>query len=342
MAVKDQKKKAQYGKIAAILASWMLIIAAMTWPEAVANAVQKALEQWYHGVAPALFPFMLLMPLIICPEAISMYGKILGRLTNKLFRLPGGVAPAIVIGMVAGSPAGVIAVGSAAQKAGLEKRQLLRIASCTCGLSPVFLISGIGSGILNRPDIGKMLFITQLITQIITLTATRYMRGDEKINLENIKSEDNGVSTAVISVLTIAGYMVLFNVLATVINQIIEGKAADFIICALEISIGAGKIAEINSSETVKMMILAGLCGFGGICIYAQNMKILAKYGITNMEYLIFKLINALLSTGIMGVQICFKGDYSWHMPEFSLSFVSLIAIILIIPALKGLKKSFS
>ena len=342
MAVKDQKKTVRYGKIAAIIAAWMLIIAAMNWPDDVANAVQKALEQWYHGVAPALFPFMLVMPLLICPEAIHMYEKIFGRLTRVLFGLPGCIAPAVVIGMVAGSPAGVIAVGSAAQKAGLEKKKFLRVAACTCGLSPSFLISGIGAGILKSPDIGKMLFVTQMITQMIMLTVTRGMRGGGKTDIENAQIEDNAVRTAVMSVLTIAGYMVLFNVLAAVIDQIIEGIAADYLICALEISMGAGKIAEMHLNETAEMMALAGLCGFGGICICAQNMKILAKYRIANIEYLLLKLTNALLSACVMGVQICLKRDYSWRTPEFSLSFMSLIAVILIIPVLKGLNKSIS
>ena len=75
-------------------------------PEAAANGAREAMAQWYYAVAPSLFPFMALMPLLTCPEAARAYERLLGRAMRALFRLPGAAAPAMIAGMAAGSPAG--------------------------------------------------------------------------------------------------------------------------------------------------------------------------------------------------------------------------------------------
>ena len=87
----------------------LAVAALLVFPETVLTAAQQAMYSWYSSVAPALFPFMALLPLLTCRESARIYERLLGRLTRAVFRLPGAAAPAVVVGMTAGSPAGAIA-----------------------------------------------------------------------------------------------------------------------------------------------------------------------------------------------------------------------------------------
>ena len=91
--------------IFALIALVLLLI----YPETALNAVQGAARAWAESVAPAMFPYLLLLPLLTCRESMRAYERLFGRPLGALFHLPGSAAPAIVIGMLAGSPAGAIA-----------------------------------------------------------------------------------------------------------------------------------------------------------------------------------------------------------------------------------------
>ena len=47
------------------------LLAAM--PEVALNAAREAMASWASSVAPALFPFMALMPLLTCDDAARAY-----------------------------------------------------------------------------------------------------------------------------------------------------------------------------------------------------------------------------------------------------------------------------
>lgn len=61
---------------------WMLGAALagllLAFPRDAAEAARGAMLQWYQTVAPALFPFMALLPLLTCAESLQLYGALLG------------------------------------------------------------------------------------------------------------------------------------------------------------------------------------------------------------------------------------------------------------------------
>ena len=198
--------------------AYLMIVLLLKWPDTAAQAVGIALEQWYRSVAPALLPFMMLMPMITSSEAVYMYERLLGRAAQMLFGLPGSAAPAIIIGMIAGSPAGVIAASKTAEQTKMGNGQLLRIAACACGLSPAFLITGIGVGMTGETSVGVMLLRTQICTQIIMLLATGKVPHGQII--QKSESEGNAAAEALLPIINVAGYMAFFSVLSALISKI--------------------------------------------------------------------------------------------------------------------------
>ena len=71
----------------------LLMALLLSRPQAAAQAAARAMAHWYAAVAPSVFPFLALMPLLTCREAARVYERALGRAMGALFDLPGAKSP---------------------------------------------------------------------------------------------------------------------------------------------------------------------------------------------------------------------------------------------------------
>ena len=189
-------------------------------PREAALGAAQALSHWYASVVPALLPFLVLMPLLTCSEAVYTYKKLLGRVVERALCLPGSAASAMVIGMLAGMPAGAIAARGVAARSGMDRGQLQRLVFASSGFSPAFLVAGIGMGMLKDVAMGWRLLAAQLLTQ---LTLGLLLRNAWKDRLQPVgeASPGEGERPPVLAVLTVGGYMALFGALAVSVGSIV-------------------------------------------------------------------------------------------------------------------------
>ena len=315
-----------------------LSVLLLSMPEVCLNAAREAMLAWYMSVAPALFPFMALMPMLTSPAAARGYERLPGRLMQFLFNLPGAAAPAVVIGMVAGSPAGAAAAVRTCAAAGLTGADAARLTMCCCGLSPAFLITGVGAAMLGNPADGTLLLRAQILSQLTMLAATRRTQPSEPVQYEETENAD-GVGCAVTAVLGVCGYMVLFNIAAAVIARLLRSEIAGLAaLCLLDLPSGARALAALNIGREGKLLLLAATCGLGGGCIAAQNLAACKNVGISKVKYLCARASHAVLMTGFTALQLSRNSRFAGKIPE-PLEFSALIAVILLVPALISLKK---
>ena len=271
-------------------------------PQAAALGAAEALANWYACVAPALFPFMALMPLLTSPEATDAYERALGGVMRRVFRLPGAAASAVVIGLVAGAPAGTVAARRVASRCGMNRGQLRRLVASISGFSPAFLIVGIGAGMLGSVGMGWRLLAAQALTQLTLLLLTRRTWADSTEPVEEGENApaDRPIREAVLAVLTIGGYMALFGALTMAARGYMGQAAANALLCVMDVPSGARLIARLPMSADARLVILAGLCGFGGACVAAQNMGALGTCGPRAHEYMGVRTLAAALCAGYM------------------------------------------
>ena len=327
----------------------MLAALLLSKPQAAALGAAQAMAQWYENIAPALFPFLALMPLLTCEEAAGVYERALGRVMKTLFRLPGAAAPAMVIGMVAGTPAGAIAARRIAARSGMNQGQLLRLVAVTSGLSPAFLIGGIGAGMLDNMQMGWVLLRAQLLCQTtMALLLRRAWPGRVKPVLEAArKSEEQPVREAVFAVLTICGYMALFGALTFAVRYFLGRGIADALLCVLDMPSGVRLLTASGMSDTKRMILLAALCGFGGVCIGVQTLGALAGCGIRAMELFELRLCAAVLNAVYTALQLrLLDGRGMDFLAEISgisaLQTAALAVVALSVPVLVKIGKSIS
>lgn len=285
-----------------------LMIVFLWRPAAAVEGAREAMAQWYYAVAPALFPFMLLLPMIQCAEALSFYEKALGDAMKRLFNLPGPAASAVMVGMLAGSPAGCAAARRAAADGHMDAGQLTRLAAAVGGVSPAFLVSGVGASMLGSARLGWVLLRTQLVVQIVMLFMLRPLDGGTRIpagtdvNTEN----DNPMTGALVAILSVAGYMAFFGALTRVVRSVVGEAAGSALLCAMEVSSGARAISAMDLDTPVKLIALSALTGFGGLCVGMQNYSFLKEMGVKLWVFLAARLEAGLMSAAITFIQ------FSW------------------------------
>ena len=271
-------------------------------PGAAAQGAAGAMVQWYASVVPALFPFLALMPLLTCEEAVAAYEALLARPMRRCFNLPGAAAPGMMIGLVAGTPAGAMAARDIAVRAGLNRGQLQRLAMATAGFSPAFLVSGIGASMLNSPAMGWRLVGAQLLTQISLLLLLKHswVLRTAPVCSSVSTMEERLIRGAMLGVLTICGYMMLFGALTSALGAWVGQIPAKALLCLLDVPSSALWVSGMALPESVKLPLLAGLCGFGGLCVIAQSLGVLKGCGVKALEYICVRALAGLLCASYM------------------------------------------
>ena len=269
-----------------------VIIAILIRPQASVDGARRAMLLWSSTVAPSLFPFFALMPVLTGPEACMAYNRLFSGLMGRLFHLPGSAAPAVVIGMLAGSPGGAIAVRRIAST---EKIPAKRLSLALTGVSPAYLVLGVGCGIFGSAVTGWKLAFIQAGIQLALLILLQAFELEEKHEIESVQLR-SGILAAVESMMAICGYMVIFGAVANVLSSLVGESAGTALLLICDLPGGLARLGNGN------MLLSCAAIGFAGLCIGAQNLDIMKECGIKPGEYFAVRAIAGALFACIAGV----------------------------------------
>ncbi len=315
-----------------------LVFLMMVWPGEALSAAQGAMRAWAQSVGPSLFPFLALLPALTCQEAQCFYKRLLGRLMRPLFRLPGNAAAALFVGLLAGSPAGALAVERVS--GGMRRGEAKRLGLMCAGVSPVYLISGVGAALFGSVELGLWLAAAQAAAQIMLGLALRGRFAAETQLLPQAPDREGqpSVRAAVASVLQVCGYMALFSVGAAMVAKLAGGMAGDYLLYIADMPSGLARAAERGASWP----LAAAVAGFGGLCIATQNMAVLGALGVRWWEYLAARSFVAGICALTIGLRFSLPGAAAPAMATFkagALETSTLGAMLLLIPALLAVSR---
>lgn len=266
----------------------------LAFPGRALDAALRAMEIWYRSVAPALFPFAAVMPYLTSAQARAVYDKLLGAPTRRLFCLPGRCASAIVTGLFAGSPGGALAVARVAAAEGLDPGRAARLAGIACAMGPVYIVSAVGVALMGSPEEGWRLAVSQLMALFITgvafsrawQSAARLKPAPESAPAEG----ERPILAAALAMLRVCGYMIVFSVGCAIFEELARVSILPLALAADLTSALPDAVVKGAPGE-----LMAAAIGFGGICIMAQNMSVLAPVGVTWPRMLAQKAMSAAM-----------------------------------------------
>lgn len=253
------------------------------FPDAAMESARASAQVFVAGVMPALFPMMVLCRLLPCPAH--------GEHSHAM-------AGATVFSFLSGSPASAQRV-RLLNDAGLVPVQRLLPLLCVCGvMSPMFFVGTLAGWTGLRAAMWAMLAVhwvgALIVGGLLYLCSERLQRrraARQRMSGQPLPaarsqpriSLTEAITLAAQSLLAVCGAMMLFSIAAGVLRaallKLFPGWVAQkpLAVAWALLEIGGGASAVLEAWETPPLVLLSGLCAFGGLSIWMQNLLFVSK-----------------------------------------------------------------
>ena len=308
-------------------------------------SARNGLVLWATAVVPSLFPFFVATELLSYTNIISLLGKYFNKIMRPLFGVPGEASFAFLMGLISGYPVGAKIVSTFEENGICTKEEAERMLAFTNNSGPLFIIGTVGISLFGNAKIGILLFVTHVLSCItvgILLNIISHFKNSKNFSNRkgnylnkkfsrystNSKNEVIGfsslgeilgksITSATSTVLLIGGFVVIFSVVISILNQsgIIDFASTVFspVLSVFKIptefagSIASGIVELTNGVNLVasvslevlpiKIILCAFLLGFGGFSVLLQVFSIISKCGLSIKTYFIGKLLQGVIAS---------------------------------------------
>lgn len=300
------------------------------------ESVKQSSAIFLQSVFPSLFPFILFTNIILNTNITNILDKVIGKSISYIFNIPKNSSIAIITGFLCGFPMGAKSVatlyGNGEINYTTAKKLLFFVNNC----NPSFILSTIGLSMFYNIKIGILLLISHYIASIIMgIIYTRLNlhtiihEKDDFLNSFNEKSGKTyvkdetffniikkGISSSFITLGTILGFIIIFNLLFSVIKTYLLKLNIDNIIiatisCIFEVTKGCSDISNLNSSLDLKLILSSFGLGFSGLCIIAQIYSTISDFKFKFSDIIIPKFIQGIISAQITYILIKFTNIFN-------------------------------
>lgn len=297
------------------------------------SAAKNGLKLWANNVVPALLPFFIATELLGYTNVISILGKFLNKLMRPIFNVPGEGSFALLMGIISGYPIGAKIVTKFREEGTCTKEECERLLAFTNNSGPLFILGTVGISLFADTTTGILLLFTHILACLSVGFIFRFWKRNihtpthpsssiasqptKKATFSNLGEVlGNSIKSSISTVLMIGGFVVLFSVIISILEQshVIDlsaniltpilhslGISSDFSIPLvngmLELTNGVKQIAGIACRTLSTNVVLCSfLLGFGGISVLLQVFSIVSKTDISIFPYFLGKLLQGALA----------------------------------------------
>lgn len=296
-------------------------------------AAKNGLLLWATSVVPSLLPFFIATELLGYTNIVSTLGKLLNKFMRPIFNVPGEGAFALIMGIISGYPVGAKIVSNLKEQGICTNEECERLLAFTNNSGPLFIIGTVGVSLFSSSKVGFQLFIVHLISCLLvgfvfrwwkynssksSFRHTRFASSIDSLSFNNLGAVlSTSIQSAIHSVVLIGGFVVLFSVIISMLNNskiinLLSSSITPFlnflhipnifsssiITGIIEVTNGI-KIAAIPYNS-ISIVICSFLLGFGGISVLLQVLSITSKSKISIKPYVLGKLLQACFSAIFM------------------------------------------
>jgi sporulation integral membrane protein YlbJ len=311
-----KRKKLNYALFLILL---FLIITLSIFPERYSKSTYKGVILWGTAVLPSLLPYFFLTALLSKTGVLSEFGNTLTPLTKKPFRLGGISVYAFFTSVLSGYPVGSKIVSDLKKSNAISLGEAHRLSLLCSTSGPLFIIGAVGLCMFKDKTLGFILYITHVLSAILTALIFRNAGGDPKCNFSKILTEkdDNAlydaIYSSVISVLIVGGFVSVFFVVSEILTDFKILYPLTLLVTAVLKPLGAdleiGKAFSVGLIEFTKgsQMLSQAVCPltvslscflitFGGLSVIMQSLVFLKKANVKTGFFILGKLVQATIS----------------------------------------------
>ncbi len=301
--------------------------ALIIFPKETAEAARNAISICAVSVIPSLFPFFFVSRLMTGLGFPHMLGKFLSPAMFPAFKLSGTGSSALILGLLGGYPVGAATVSELYESKLLSKEESEHLLAFCNNAGPAFIIGAVGAGVFASAKVGISLFIIHVLSAISVGLILRHFAPKTSANRAVGHAEKSfssvftsSVSGALSSSLAISAYIILFSVIAKMLELFyISPFFSDVLFSFFKIpkpiseaflkglfEITSGLFGLSAYKDVNKAFILSAfLLGFGGMSVHFQTLGVIEKSGLSPKKYFLGKLMQ-----GFFGALYAFAASF--------------------------------
>ncbi|MBO5065531.1 MAG: hypothetical protein J6D06_05385 [Clostridia bacterium] len=276
----------------------MCITGLLLYPTETAGGIKDGLLLTANNLIPSLFPFMVLSSYLVESSVSDVLAKITNRFSSKVFKTNGYGMCAVIMSFIGGYPIGAKITADFYKNGKLTKNQAQSLLLWSVNPGFAFVILAVGSFMYARIKIGIILYISLVISALITGLAVSFFTkrtysppviiADE--NKKNLLVE--AVNSSGKSMLTICGWVLIFSAAGALFSKILPPSGAIVFRALAEVTTGCRTAAEAN----LPLPITCGILGFGGFAVFFQITEYLQQCSLNPKLFFCTRLINGALA----------------------------------------------
>ena len=294
-----------------IITGIILLFFMLIFPAESLAASKRGLSLWFEVLLPSLLPFIILSSFLIRTNFIQRILGICPKLWNILFGVSGYGAYALILGIFCGYPMGAKLTADLLENGKIERDEAKYLLTIANNASPMFISGYILLSTLNRPDLATVTFVILYLTNFLCSLIFRLFYGRYK-NLPTAPAKTKEVPTPVPlmelidtsimngfeSITKLGGYVILFSILAGLMQKIIflNPNIRYIFLGLIEITSGIQSIASAPWPPSFRYSIILSVTAFGGISTIAQTGCMIQKTKLPISGYIAAKVCNGILA----------------------------------------------
>lgn len=284
--------------------------------EKTADFAYIGLQTWFESMIVSLFPFMVLMNLLIDMGLTGSFVKPFHFLLKPFFRNTENATFVILFGFLCGFPLGAKSAVSLYQKGQISKENAQYLLSFANNIGPSYLLGFVLPEICPEISVPTALFCFLGIPFLygIVLRNTIYRKildreynfNKEKKNIpiearENTIKESKrvlsalpcAINGALSQITALGGYMIVFNALRIIPHSFFSANSGLYILAqsVLEISGGLLCVRQMIPEGLLRLAAIAGVYSFNGFCCHFQTFSLMQETPLSAKKYMLHKLI---------------------------------------------------
>ena len=291
-------------KITSAAAFLLLVLFAAVFlssPARFGQSVLNGLMLWLSAIVPTALPLLVVLSLMVRSPAFFAVTKRLSPFAEKLFRIPGAGAGAMLLSLLSGYPAGARTVAELASEGRLQKGDVFCTTCLASTSGPAFCL-GAAAAMFGSPAAGMVLFGSHLLAVwsagFLLPRLTRHKAEPAPPPLPKAREPFSALLiSAVQAVLSVGALIALFFCLKEMLFSILpplSGYGEGVLSGLLEVTAGVSALANLKTP--LSLALAAAEVSFGGLCVNAQQLSFLAGTGVKMLPFLLVKCAHGMLA----------------------------------------------